>query len=267
MSRRIGLVCRGWFLGLAGSLAPFHSVQAGEPIRLNQIQVVGTHNSYHIAPAPSVFGLVGPRGPEMGKGLDYRHRPLVEQFNQLGIRQVELDLFADPQGGRYAKPAARSLLERIGRDPGPDPNEGGELSRPGPKIFHIQDIDFQSTVATFTEALQQIRHWSASHPDHVPILVQFELKETPVLGLPTRPAKFGLSGLDAIDREIRAVFPASGLLTPDDVRATSPPCPRRSRAGGGRSSTRSGVGSSSGWMSMRARLSFISPITPRWPVG
>ena len=220
MSRRTGLIV-GWLLLGLGGLPPWNSIsRAGEPIRLNQIQVIGTHNSYHIAPSASIFGLVGPRGPQLGKGLDYGHRPLVEQFTQLGVRQVELDLFADPKGGRYAKPAARLILEKMGRDPGPDPDEGGQLRVPGPKIFHIQDIDFRSNVATFAEALHQIRNWSQAHPDHVPILVQIELKEDPVFGLPTRPAKFGSTGLDTVDREIRAVFPAPTLLTPDDVRGT-----------------------------------------------
>ena len=225
MSRRTGLVV-GWLPLILGCLSSLdQSTHAGEPIRLNQIQVIGTHNSYHIAPAPNVFGLAGPRGPEFGKGLDYGHRPLAEQFTRLGVRQVELDLFADPKGGRYAKPAARLILEKMGRDPGPDPDEGGQLRVPGPKIFHIQDIDFRSNVATFAEALHQIRNWSQANPDHVPILVQIELKETPIFGLPTRPAKFGSTGLDTVDREIRAIFPPETLLTPDDVRGEFPTLP------------------------------------------
>ncbi len=200
-------------------------VTASEPVRLNQIQVVGTHNSYHLAPSRDVLGLIGRRGPEIGKALDYNHRPLPEQFSLLGIRQVELDLFADPEGRRYSQPAGRLILKTMGRDPGPDPNEGGRLLAPGPKILHIQDMDFRSTVATFGEALRQIRSWSEAHPNHVPIMVQVELKEDPVLGLPTRPSRFGREGLDAVDREIRAAFPARALLTPDDVRGESASLP------------------------------------------
>ena len=232
MSRRARLVWCALVCGLGGSLPPTRPARAAEPIRLNQIQVVGTHNSYHIAPTENVLRLAGPRGPEMGKGLDYGHRPLAEQFERLGVRQVELDLFADPVGGRYAKPAARQILARMGRDPGPDPDEGGRLREPGPKIFHIQDIDYRSTVATFSAALRQIRAWSAAHPRHVPILVQVELKEDPVLGLPTRPARFGASGLDAIDREIRAAFPDPTLLTPDDVRGDASTLPAALHARG-----------------------------------
>ena len=208
-------------IGVGKVGASGRTAHAGEPIRLNQIQVIGTHNSYHIPPSPSVLRIVGPRGPEIGKGLDYVHRPLAEQFSRLGIRQIELDLYADPEGGKYANPAARRILSTMGRDPGPDPNEGGRLSEPGPKVLHIQDFDYRSNVATFGQALHQIRDWSAAHPRHVPILVQVELKESPILGLPTMPPRFGSTGLDTVDREIRSIFPAGTILTPDDVRGES----------------------------------------------
>ena len=81
------------------------SAVAGDP-RLNQIQVIGTHNSYHIAPAPTVLGLIAAGGRRNAEALDYTHRPLAEQFSQLGIRQIELDVFADPKGGLFASPSA-----------------------------------------------------------------------------------------------------------------------------------------------------------------
>ena len=68
-------------------------------VRLNQIQVIGSHNSYHIAPAPPVMDALSRRSARMAESLDYTHRPLQEQFTHLGIRQIELDLFADPDGG------------------------------------------------------------------------------------------------------------------------------------------------------------------------
>ncbi len=195
--------------------------RAEGPIRLDQIQAIGTHNSYHIAPSPEVFHLLGARGPAIGKGLEYTHRPLAEQFGDLGIRQVELDLFADPQGGRYAHPAGRRILLGLGKGAGPDPNAGGILEKPGCKVLHIQDIDFRSTVPTFVAALGQIRDWSRLHPRHVPILVLVELKDEPVVALPTRPHPFDAATLDAVDAEIRSVFKPAEFLSPDDVRGDS----------------------------------------------
>jgi len=188
------------------------------PIRLDQVQVIGTHNSYHVSPHPNVLGMLGPRGREKSNALEYTHRPLPEQFSRLGIRQIELDLFADPAGGRYAAPTARKLLRIVGKDPGPDPDAGGVLRRPGLKVLHIQDMDFLSTTPTFLGGLRQVRDWSRGHPDHVPILILVELKDNSVPGLPTRPLPFDKAGLDAVDAEIRSVFAENELLTPDQVR-------------------------------------------------
>src|SRR5919108_2859787 len=101
-------------------------------VRLNEIQLLGTHNSYHIAPAPAMLAQLGARA----RDIEYTHRPLAEQLSRLGIRKFELDVFADPDGGRYAQPAAFRMV------PGLDP-VGSDLSAPGFKVLHTQDIDYR----------------------------------------------------------------------------------------------------------------------------
>src|SRR5579859_8048191 len=84
-----------------------HGQAAGkmdETVRLNQIQVIGTHNSYHAGIAPSEQKLWEQRNPKLLRGLDYRHAPLPDQLSA-GVRQIELDIFADQKGGLYADPA------------------------------------------------------------------------------------------------------------------------------------------------------------------
>ena len=98
---------------------------AADDVRLNQIQVIGSHNSYHIEPSPAVRALIAATGEEHAQGLEYTHPPLAEQFSDRGIRQIELDLFHDPEGGRYAEPAARRIVRGLGRDPGPDHDPRG----------------------------------------------------------------------------------------------------------------------------------------------
>src|SRR5689334_15762963 len=71
-------------------------------LRLNQIQVIGTHNSYHLRAPESLRTLLKSKAPEEANGLDYEHPPLSQQLDN-GIRQVELDCFADPDGGRFSK--------------------------------------------------------------------------------------------------------------------------------------------------------------------
>jgi len=83
--------------------------QAVSQIRLNQIQVIGSHNSYHAGLTPGMAAWLEKRNPKAAETLDYRHPPLDIQLST-GIRQVELDVFADTQGGRYAHPAGPKLL-------------------------------------------------------------------------------------------------------------------------------------------------------------
>src|SRR5688572_4412767 len=80
-------------------------------VRLNQLQLLGTHNSYHVAPAPPMLAKLGARS----RDIEYSHRPLAEQLSQLGIRKFELDVFADPRGERFARPAAFRMVR--GLDP------------------------------------------------------------------------------------------------------------------------------------------------------
>jgi Phosphoinositide phospholipase C, Ca2+-dependent len=206
-------------------------VRADEP-RLNQIQVIGSHNSYHVAPYQTVLELIATTGRGPAESLDYSHPPLSEQFSRQGIRQVELDVYADPKGGLFAVPSARKILLGLGKEPGPDPNANGQLNRPGLKILHVPDVDFRSTAPTFTNALEQIRDWSQANRGHVPILVQVELKAEAIPGLPTRPVPFGREEIEAVDTEIRAVFAKTEILTPDRVRGRFATLPEAIRAQG-----------------------------------
>ena len=139
------------------------------------------------------------------------------QFADRGIRQIELDVFADPTGGRYADPAARRRIVRgLGKDPGPDPDPDGLLRRPGMKVLHVPDIDYRRPALTLVAALDQVRI-IASHPRHVPIMVLLELKDEASPAVPTRPVPFDRTSLDALDAEILSVFRRSKILT-DDVR-------------------------------------------------
>ena len=204
---------------------------AGEP-RLNQIQVIGSHNSYHIAADPGVMSLIAAGGARRAESIDYTHPPLAEQFSQLGIRQVELDVYADPKGGLFASPSARKILIGQKKDPGPDPNAQGQLDKPGLKVLHVPDVDFRSTASTFIDALKQVRGWSEANPRHVPILIQVELKDTAIPSLPTRPIRFGREEIDTVDAEILSVFAKSEIITPDRIRGRFATLPEAIRAQG-----------------------------------
>jgi hypothetical protein len=195
--------------------------QVNDPaVKLNQIQVIGTHNSYHVGIAPNEAKLwqSDPGYAEAFKSLDYQHPPLTQQFDS-GVRQIELDVYADSKGGRYANPAGPKRVAAAGfpADPPFDPN--GVMLKPGFKVMHIQDIDYRSSCQPFIACLQEVRTWSQAHPNHIPLFILVETKQGPVGKLklsetePFTPAVF-----DALDAEIRSVFSPNDLITPDDVR-------------------------------------------------
>src|SRR5882724_13545341 len=72
-------------------------------LHLNQIQLIGSHNSYHSGLAPSETVWLDKLNPKSVTNLDYRHPALDVQLSN-GVRQVEIDIYADIKGGRYAHP-------------------------------------------------------------------------------------------------------------------------------------------------------------------
>jgi hypothetical protein len=186
-------------------------------LHLNDIMTVGTHNSYHMRTPPQVMALIRAAAPTRWQGLDYGHPPLIDQLND-GARALELDLVYDPEGGRFAHPAGL----RLTNTPIPD-DYVATMSRPGFKVLHVQDIDFHSSCLTFVACLTIIRDWSRAHPDHVPILITMNTNDEKTLapgGVNELP--FTEQAYDALDAEIRSVFAARELITPDDVRGRYP---------------------------------------------
>jgi hypothetical protein len=216
-------------------LAPLLLIAMGaappDDVRLNQIQVIGSHNSYHVEPAPGVAAVIAGANPEAAESLQYTHPPLAEQFQERGIRQIELDVFADPEGGRFADPGIRKLAALTGKDVGPDPDPDGKLRKPGMKVLHVAGVDYRTTALTLIDALEQVRGWSKAHPRHVPIMILLELKtpDEPRLA-PIVP--FDAPMLAALEAEILSVFPRPEILTPDDVRGDFDTLPDAIRARG-----------------------------------
>lgn len=148
-------------------------------LRLNQMQVLGSHNSYHVAPSVEPFSLI--------PHWQYTHSPLDVQFESEGVRQIELDVFVDPAGG-------------------------------GHKVLHIPDVDFDTTCDRWIECLQIVKAWSDAHPKHLPIAILTELKDSGAAGFPTPILPWDAAAVDQLDAEIRSVFGPRDVLTPDDVR-------------------------------------------------
>src|SRR6266851_10217009 len=188
-------------------------------VRVNQIQVIGSHNSYHAGFAPSERKYLEMKNPKTLRGLDYHHAPLCDQLSG-GVRQVEIDVFADPDGGRFAHPAIVRSVAAAGLPADPDFDPQHEMDKPGFKVMHVQDLDERSTCHTFVACLKDVRTWSQAHPRHIPIFILVETKEDTPRNMPNavKAEPFTPALFDALDAEIRSVFQPNEVITPDEVR-------------------------------------------------
>ena len=71
-----------------GALPP--AALADDCLRLNEIQVVGTHNSYHVQPQEPLFTAIRDYNLGLSQLWEYTHLPLDQQL-EMGLRQFEID--------------------------------------------------------------------------------------------------------------------------------------------------------------------------------
>lgn len=174
--------------------APAPAHEEGDPyprdheLRVNHIQSIGTHNSYHLR------STLYPNGPPFD--FDYEHAPLAVQLDEQGVRKFELDVYWDAD------------LELF-------------------RVHHENFFDQNSSCPTLAECLEILRAWSLAHRGHGPIVVFVEPKgiyyptsfsDEPICD----PPDYVVCHYDELDAEIRfALAPPGGpdlLMTPDEVR-------------------------------------------------
>ncbi len=151
-----------------------------DTLRLHEVQVLNTHNSYHRrAPVPLPGAL--------GDVLDYEHLPLDQQLESHGVRGFELDV-ADRGGTDFT-------------------------------IVHTPVVDAETNCTPLQECLRVIKSWSDDHPGHVPIFVLVEPKDG-LIDRSLDPAirVFDSDTVARLDQEVRSALTPEDLLTPDEVR-------------------------------------------------
>lgn len=204
---------------VSGSFLCF-AASAQQPLRLNEIQIIGSHNSYHVGISPNEMASLRKANPQAADALDYHHPPLQAQLDA-GVRQLEIDVFGDSKGGLFAHPAAPGLLTKAGLPTDPEFDPTGIMAKPGFKVLHVQDLDYRSNCEPFVACLSIIRDWSRAHPNELPIFVLIENKDgKPRQDYMVTPEKVTTATFDALDAEIRSVFSPTEMITPDDVRGT-----------------------------------------------
>ena len=152
-------------------------------ISINQIQFVGSHNSYKQAMPDSFVKQLMKVNPKLLESLDYEHIPLGDQLD-LGIRKLELDIF-------YLAEEKRFL------------------------VGHVQQIDMSSNCESLRICLTQIISWSDDNPSHSPIWISFNAKDNYILGLP-RPEVFTPEAFLLMDSIFEEMF-GDKLIRPRDI--------------------------------------------------
>ncbi len=188
---------------------------SGQDLKMNETQVIGSHNSYKIGIEKPLMDLILSENPK-AIGLEYTHIPINQQLD-LGLRSLEIDALYDPEGGRYANPKGLEMMRAQGVQS--KAYNAEPMKDPGFKVLHVPDIDFRTHCATFKLCLYDIRDWSRSHIDHLPIIITINPKSSGV----DRPGfakviPFDKKVLDALDKEIFEVFASDDLITPKQVK-------------------------------------------------
>ncbi|CAM4254779.1 phosphatidylinositol-specific phospholipase C1-like protein [Zobellia roscoffensis] len=185
-----------------------------ENLKMTDIQVIGSHNSYKVAIEKPLFEYLLQKNPALS-GLEYEHISLSKQL-ELGLRSLELDVFHDPMGGHYSNPKGLEIVKAAGAEPMPF-DEEQKLQTPGLKVFHVQEIDFRSHQLVFKEALEELKSWSDANEGHNPIIITINTKDSEIPET-RKPLPFDAEALKNLNAEILAVFSQERLVTPDLVR-------------------------------------------------
>ncbi len=156
------------------------SIAAGDEPRINQIQLIGTHNSYHRV---SKFVQETSEFLEGLELLNYELPPLKEQLDA-GIRAFELDLHYHTAYGWL--------------------------------VLHIPKVDPETHCKNLKECLLEFKRWSDEHPKHIPIFIILDLTNEFIIWEGFKvPTLRELSELESILLE---VFGIDKIITPDSVR-------------------------------------------------
>ena len=177
--------------GLAKRQTPAQPARTLEQRPLNELQFVGSHNSYKLAIEPEIMAQLVDASPRIAGSMEYWHEPLARQL-ELGLRVLELDLFYDP---------TRQLFDRDSAFP----------------VLHVQTIDSASSCATLEICFEQILAWTAANPQHEPIMISFNAKDSridrPGFVVPEPFTEHAFRELDGLLQQIVG----ARLLLPGDI--------------------------------------------------
>ena len=186
-----------------------------DELKINEIQIIGSHNSYKKAILPEVYNYLSKKDTQNSlPKIQYEHIPIPQQLD-LGLRNLEIDVYADSKGGKYAHP---KILDLVKTTESFDPE--GKMKKPGYKMIHITDIDFQTWYYTLEECLNDLKKWSDRHPDHDPVFITLEPKDGKANQFGTEPEHYTNQLFNDLDNELKKYLGKEKIITPDDIRGS-----------------------------------------------
>lgn len=197
---------------LAAALSLLHN-DVPDSVKMNRIQVIGSHNSYKKAIDPALYKMFRQRDSVSASKIDYEHISIAEQLD-MGLLNLEVDVYADAKGGKYAHPKGLDWVK--GQAPY---DEKGVMNEPGFKVLHIPDLDFRNDYLTLKNLLAELRTWSEKHPHHYPVFITLEPKDGASKSKEiTEPEPFTTEVFDQLDKALIDGLGKEHLITPDMVR-------------------------------------------------
>ncbi|MCX8066114.1 MAG: phosphatidylinositol-specific phospholipase C1-like protein [Candidatus Hydrogenedentes bacterium] len=172
-------------MGLSGVLLSILVLSSGnlEP-KINQIQVIGTHNSYHkISEYISRF-----KDRFNAFEMLYYELPPIRAQLDVGIRCFELDLHYHIKHGWL--------------------------------VLHVPKLDEESHCRLLLDCLHEFRRWSNENPNHLPIWIILDLTNEYINWEGYRLP--GVSELKELETVILESVGIEKIVTPDSVRGDFP---------------------------------------------
>lgn len=186
-------------------LAGIHASAQNTP--LSNIQVIGSHNSYKKVMSPKIYEYLLQKDPRV-KMIYYNHIPIAEQLD-MGLRNLELDIWKDDKGGRFAHPKGEEITQ--------EPYEWNEaLQKPGFKVIHMPDYDYETQQPDFVKHLDALKNWSEKNPQHETIFITLELKDD----TQEADSKFLFADIQKINKLLLEHLGAQHLITPKELTRT-----------------------------------------------
>ena len=217
------IVAIGFFY--SGSISIGFS-QETNSLRLNQIRILASHNSYKKKPDPRLMKFLAKVKDKIGEEndpiqLEYGHELLSTQLSDYMVRGFELDIYYDPKGGKFPKRKINSFVVGLKTK-----SKEKALKTPGFKVLHIADIDYETNYLTLEAALSDIRDWSIKHPLHCPLFINLEVKSSSPADVSKflrwvgfkRAAPFTPNTFHLLDSLIEANFSQGLLFSPSEMK-------------------------------------------------